>query len=60
MFSTLMVSFREGLEAFLIVSVTLLYLRQTGRTALVAALRWATVAAVVFSVGLGVVLASRY
>ena len=57
MFSTLMVSFREGLEAFLIVSVTLLYLRQTGRTALIAALRWATVAAVVFSVGLGVVLA---
>jgi high-affinity iron transporter len=57
MFATLMVSFREGLEAFLIVSVTLLYLRQTGRSRLIGALRWATVAAAVFSVGLGVVLA---
>ena len=57
MFPTLMVTFREGLEAFLIVSVTLLYLRQTRRTHLLAALRWATLSAVAFSVGLGWLLA---
>jgi high-affinity iron transporter len=57
MFSILMVTFREGLEAFLIVSVTLLYLRQTGRTGLVSAVRWATLFAVTVSVALGVLLA---
>ncbi len=58
MFSTLMVTFREGLEAFLIASVTLLYLRQTNRTHLVAALRWGIAAAVIVSVGLGLFLAT--
>ena len=57
MFSTLMVTFREGLEAFLIASVTLLYLRQTNRTHLVAALRGGVGSAVAVSVGLGLVLA---
>ncbi len=59
MFQTLMVTFREGVEAFLIVSITLAYLRQTGRTHLVPALRWATGIAVAGSVVLGVILA-RY
>jgi high-affinity iron transporter len=57
MFSTLMVTFREGVEAFLIVAVTLLYLRQTQRTQLVPALRWGVIAAVALSIMLGVILA---
>ncbi|MGL4575847.1 MAG: FTR1 family iron permease [Burkholderiaceae bacterium] len=57
MFATLMVTFREGVEAFLIVAVTLLYLRQTQRTQLVPALRWGVVLAVLFSIALGIVLA---
>ena len=52
-----MVTFREGLEAFLIASVTLLYLRQTNRTHLIAALRWGIASAVTASVALGLVLA---
>jgi high-affinity iron transporter len=59
MFQTLMVTFREGVEAFLIVAITLAYLRQTGRTHLVPALRWAAGIAVSGSVVLGIILA-RY
>lgn len=57
MFSMLMVTFREGLEAFLIVSITLGYLRSTGRLALVPAVRAGVGVAVVLCVLLGVVLA---
>jgi high-affinity iron transporter len=57
MFSVLMVTFREGVEAFLIVAVILLYLRQTGRLHLVPALRWGVVTALALSVALGVLLA---
>jgi high-affinity iron transporter len=57
MFQTLMITFREGVEAFLIVAITLAYLRQTQRTQLVAALRWGTAVAVAGSVLLGVLLA---
>lgn len=57
MFPTLMVTFREGVEAFLIVAVTLLYLRQTQRLHLIPALRLATVTAVTLSIVLGVILA---
>lgn len=57
MFPTLMVTFREGVEAFLIVAVTLLYLRQTRREHLVPALHLGAATAVLLSVALGVVLA---
>jgi high-affinity iron transporter len=40
-----MISLREGIEAFLIVAITLAYLRKTGRTALVSAVYWGTGAA---------------
>jgi high-affinity iron transporter len=59
MFQTLIVSFREGVEAFLIIAITLAYLRQTQRTALVSALHAGVVVAVLGSLALGVVLA-RY
>jgi high-affinity iron transporter len=57
MFPTLMVTFREGVEAFLIVAVTLLYLRQTRRPQLIPALRWGVITAVTLSIALGIVLA---
>lgn len=56
MLSILMVTFREGVEAFLIVAVTLLYLRQTRRLHLIPALRWGAATAVVLSIALGVLL----
>ena len=49
MFSTLIVSLREGIEAFLIVAITLAYLRKTGRQSLVSAVFWGTGIAVVAS-----------
>lgn len=57
MFPTLMVTFREGVEAFLIVAVTLLFLRKTQRQHLIPALHMATATAVAMSVVLGVLLA---
>jgi high-affinity iron transporter len=57
MFSTLMITFREGVEALLIVAIALMYLRRTDRGFLAPAIHagWAT--ALVLSVALGVVLA---
>lgn len=57
MFSTLMITFREGVEALLIVAIALMYLRRTGREFLVPAIHagWGT--AIAGSVALGVVLA---
>ena len=46
------ISLREGLEAFLIVAISLAYLRQTGRTRLTAAVHWGVAVAVVLS-GIG-------
>ena len=49
MYSTLMISLREGIEAFLIVAMTLAYLRKTGREALVSAVFAGTGVALVAS-----------
>lgn len=57
MYATLMITFREGLEAFLIVAISAAYLRQTGRAALLPSLRSGVAAAVALSAALGVVLA---
>jgi len=49
MLQILVVSLREGIEAFLIVAITAGILRQTGRSALLPALYWGTAVAVVVS-----------
>jgi high-affinity iron transporter len=56
MLQTLMIAFREGLEALLIVAIAALYLRRTGRTALVGAIRAGVATALALSALLGVVL----
>lgn len=56
MFQTLMITFREGLEAFLIIAISLIYLTQTNRRALIPAVRAGVGTALALSVVLGVVL----
>lgn len=56
MFETFMVTFREGIEAFLIIAISLAYLKNTGRGYLVPAIHWGIGAALVVSLMLGVVL----
>jgi high-affinity iron transporter len=53
----LLVTLREGIEMFLIVAIAATYLRRTGRAALLSALAWGTLTAVLASVVLGVWLA---
>lgn len=57
MLSTLIITLREGIEAFLIVAITLAYLRKTGRTALIPAAYWGVGVAVVLSLALASVAA---
>jgi high-affinity iron transporter len=46
-----MITLREGLEAFLIVAISLAYLRKTGRDALIPAVHWGIGLSVLLSVG---------
>src|SRR5659263_625 len=57
MFQTLLITFREGLEAFLMVAVATLYLRKTGRHALISAVRSGLAVALLVSLAVGVLLA---
>jgi high-affinity iron transporter len=57
MFETLLITFREGLEAFLMVAIAALYLRKTGRESLIGAVRTGLGVSVAGSVLLGIVLA---
>lgn len=57
MFETLLITFREGLEAFLMVAIATLYLRKTGRDALLGAIRAGLAVSVAGSVALGIALA---
>jgi high-affinity iron transporter len=51
MFPAFMITLREGLEAFLIVAISLAYLRKTGRHQLVSAVHWAIGVSVLVSIG---------
>jgi len=53
----LLVTLREGIEMFLIVAIAAAYLRKTGRAALLSAVGWGVVVAVLASLVLGVWLA---
>lgn len=57
MFETLMIAFREGLEAFLIIAITLAYLAKTGGEKLIPSVRQGCYVAVIACAILGVVLA---
>lgn len=57
MLQTLLIAFREGLEALLIIAIAALYLRRSGRSALLGAVRAGVATALGLSVLLGLVLA---
>ena len=50
MLQAFVITLREGLEAFLIVAISLAYLRKTNRRALIPALHWGIVASIALSV----------
>ena len=56
MYQMFMVSLREGLEAFLIVAISLAYLRKTGRGHLAPAVYWGIGVSVVASVLAGLAM----
>jgi high-affinity iron transporter len=57
MLQMLVITLREGIEAFLIVAIAATYLRKTGRATLLPAVWWGASAAVLLSIVLGVFLA---
>ena len=57
MLQSFVITLREGLEAFLIVAISLAYLRKTGRRALIPAIHWGIGASILLSIGAGVLLA---
>ncbi len=57
MFETLMITFREGLEAFLIIAITLAYLTKTGGQKLIPSVRQGCYVAIAGCVVMGIVLA---
>src|SRR6185436_1673607 len=54
--SSFVITLREGLEAFLIVAISLAYLKKTGRRALLPAVYWGIAASVALSIGAGLLL----
>ncbi len=57
MIQAFIITLREGLEAFLIVAISLAYLKKTGRHALLPAVHWGIAASVVLSVLAGFLFA---
>src|SRR5687767_5530076 len=57
MLQAFVITLREGLEAFLIVAISLAYLRKTGRGRLIPAVHWGIAASVAMSIAAGVLLA---
>jgi high-affinity iron transporter len=56
MLQSFVITLREGLEAFLIIAISLAYLRKTGRHRLIPAVHWGIAISVVASIGMGFVL----
>ena len=57
MLQSFVITLREGLEAFLIVAISLAYLRKTGRRELVPAVHWGIGTSILLSIGAGLLLA---
>ncbi len=57
MLQAFVITLREGLEAFLIVAISLAYLRKTSRRELIPAVHWGIAASVVLSIAAGLLLA---
>jgi high-affinity iron transporter len=57
MIQAFVITLREGLEAFLIVAISLAYLKKTGRQALLPAVHWGIVLSIALSAGAGLLLA---
>jgi high-affinity iron transporter len=57
MLQAFVITLREGLEAFLIVAISLAYLKKTGRRELAPAVHWGIAVSVLLSVGAGLLLA---
>ena len=51
MIQSFVITLREGLEAFLIVAISLAYLRKAGRHELIPAVRWGIVLSILISIG---------
>jgi high-affinity iron transporter len=58
MLQAFVITLREGIEAFLIVAISLAYLRKSGRLELVPAVRWGIALSVVISIGAAVLFSS--
>jgi high-affinity iron transporter len=56
MLQSFVITLREGLEAFLIIAISLAYLRKTGRVRLIPAVHWGIVISIVASVAAGLAL----
>ncbi len=57
MIQAFVITLREGIEAFLIIAISLAYLKKTGRRALLPAVHWGIALSVVLSIGAGLLLA---
>src|SRR3954464_11589381 len=57
MIQAFVITLREGLEAFLIVAISLAYLKKTGRRSLLPAVHWGIFVSVILSVAAGFLLA---
>ena len=55
--STFVIMLREGLEAFLIVAISIAYLKKSGRGELIPAVHWGIALSVLISIGAGLLLA---
>ena len=57
MLQAFVITLREGLEAFLIIAISLAYLKKTGRSALIPAVHWGIGVSILVSIAAGVLLA---
>ena len=57
MLQAFVITLREGLEAFLIIVISLAYLKKTGRTSLLPAVHWGIAVSIVVSIAAGVLFA---